>query len=97
MARKINCEIQPYLLIEGNKTNVKNIYIVLDKIHFKCDSTLKGIDILFKCFFALNIKYPPQSEHIWTIIERGLFKINVTEKSLPYIDDIIAVFKDDFI
>lgn len=75
--------MQPYLLLEGPQlSDIKNTYIVIDKVHFHTDSTLEGLDTLFKCFFALNIRYPIQSEYIWYAIQRIFFDIPVPEDKL---------------
>lgn len=83
--RKVATQVQPYLLVQGEHlTNIQNTYIVIDKVHFKCDSTLKALDILFKLFYVLKIEYPPQSEHIWRLIQTGIFKIKEEgEKLIP--------------
>ena len=78
--RKIQTEVQPFIIVQGDKYNVENIYVIIDKIQYKCESVLKSIDLLFKLFFVLNIKYPVQSEHIWQLIEHGIFLINDTKK-----------------
>lgn len=79
--------------MQGAKYNVQNVYVIMDKIQYKCESVLKSIDLLFKLFFVLNIKYPVQSEHIWQLIENGIFLIEVTKKICPNIQDVLKYLK----
>lgn len=87
--RKLWTEIQPYIIVQGDKRNVENVYVIMDKIQYKCESVLKSIDLLFKLFFVLNIKYPFQSKHIWQLIENGIFLIQETENICPNIQDVL--------
>lgn len=94
--KKIIKEVQPYIIVVGpSLTEIESSYIIIDKIHFKCTSTLKAVDLLFKLFFALRIKYPPQAAHIWLLIQKGIFKINEFggTKDIAYIADILNALK----
>lgn len=74
--------MQPYLLVEGPElSKIRNTYIVIDKVRFHLNSTLKGLDTLFKSFFALNIEYPVQSQHIWHLIQEVIYEIPVPSGS----------------
>lgn len=52
---------------------------------------LLALDFTFKAFHALNASYPKESEHIWLIIERMLFKI---ESSVIKIPAVLTLLKD---
>lgn len=60
-------------------TQIRNTYIVIDKIKCHFSSTLKGLDTLFKCFFAFNIEYPVESAYIWYVIQKVLYGIPIPE------------------
>lgn len=65
---------------------------MVDEIRYHFKDTLKAFDILFKVFFALNICYPPQCEHIYEIIEIDIFKSK--RKNLKYMhhyQDILSL------
>ncbi|XP_031331406.1 uncharacterized protein LOC116162026 [Photinus pyralis] len=96
-SRKIHKEVQPYLIVEGPQlSDIRNTYVVIDKIHFHAESTLKGFDILFKSFFALNINYPVQSEHIWYAIQSIFFNIPVPDNKITgNITDLIKIHLND--
>lgn len=89
-------EVQPYIIVVGpTLTEIQSTYIIIDKIQFKCASTLKAIDLLFKIFFAFRIKYPAQAAHLWLLIQKAIFKIDEFEgvKDIAYIGDILNAFK----
>lgn len=63
----------------------------MDEIRYQFDDTLRAFDVLFKLFFALNINYPSQAEHIYELLEVGIFKSQ--RKDLKYIhhfEDILS-------
>ncbi|CAG9822095.1 unnamed protein product [Phaedon cochleariae] len=72
LKRKISYgEVQPYIILVGPQlSETTTAYVVVDKILFKHTSVLKALDILFKTFIALDLKYPPPSEHIHTLIQK---------------------------
>ncbi|CAH1115890.1 unnamed protein product [Psylliodes chrysocephalus] len=97
LKRKIFRHVQPYLLAEGPQlSQIQNIYLVIDKIHFHLESALKGLDTLFKCFFVLHTEYPVQSEHIWHIIQQVVYGIDIPpEKISSNIVDVVSFVKLD--
>lgn len=97
LKRKISYgEVQPYLILVGPQlSQTTSAYVVVDKILYKLTSVLKAIDILFKTFIVLDLKYPPPSEHIYTLIQKGIFNISYdTDKDIPYIEDILKYLSE---
>lgn len=89
--------VQPYIIVEGpSLKEIRNVYVVMNKIKYHHQSLLQALDICFKCFHVFNVEYPPPSEHIWIIIARGIYKLQkeTNEKTFPYIMDIINFFDD---
>lgn len=84
-------EVEPYLIVVGQTLSTVTVtYLIIDKIQFMFRSVLKAFDILFKTFFALDLKYPAQAEHIYILIQKGIFGIStINDKPLPYIEDIL--------
>lgn len=61
---------------------------------FKVETPLKAINICFKNFFALNLKYPVQSDHIWEFIQNFFYDITLKQdKKYQFVDNIISDFK----
>lgn len=87
--------LQPFLLVEGpSYSQINKIYIVINEVKYEYENSLKALDIFFKIFHVLCVQYPPQSEHIYEVIEIVLF--NSERKSLKKclsIQDVISNIK----
>lgn len=82
--------LQPFVVVEANNTEVKNTYVSLDNILYKVPSVLKGLDVCFKIYHVLNLKYVLQSEHIWLFIQWCVYGIDTKfDKKIPAILDIV--------
>lgn len=83
--------VQPYILIEGpSLQDIKSVYVVIDKIRYQTDSILKAIDLTYKIFHVANAAYPAQSEYLWLLIQKSLYKVSTSQdKVIPYILDTI--------
>ncbi|XP_037940459.1 uncharacterized protein LOC119673270 [Teleopsis dalmanni] len=72
-----NSGIQPYLIVEGNPSEgLKSFYIYLSGTIYKFNSFLDSLDICFKLYHVLNLKYPKVCEIPWTLIQKYLFEID---------------------
>lgn len=84
--------IQPYILVVGTSfSEVTDSYLVIDDNYYRTYSVLHGIDFTFKTFFSMNANYPKESEHIWLIIEKCLYKVHSSEVHIPA---VLTVIKD---
>lgn len=96
-AKVRDLNLQPFLLVEGpTYTEINKIYIVINEVKFEYENCLKAFDIFLKIFHVMCICYPPQSEHIYEVIETVIF--NSQRKSLkkyPCIQDIVQNIKFD--
>ncbi|KAK4872725.1 hypothetical protein RN001_014754 [Aquatica leii] len=84
--------IQPYILVVGpSLTDIKTNYIIVDKVKYQFTSSGKAFDTLFKLFHVFNAEYPVQSLHIYTLIQKGVYKLNLKEdKIIPTIMDLLV-------
>lgn len=89
--------LQPFLLIEGpTYAEINKIYIIINEVKYEYENCLKALDILFKIFHVMRLHYPPQSEHIYEVIEVVIF--NSQRKCLKrhaYVQDVIENIKFD--
>lgn len=74
----------------GNSfSNITDFYVVVDDNIYRTYSILNALDFTFKSFHALNANYPRESEHIWLVIERFLYKIEVSPIRIPAVLTLI--------
>ncbi|XP_066586857.1 uncharacterized protein [Prorops nasuta] len=88
--------LQPSIIVLGSTlTKVEKIYITLDDILYEVSSALDAVNICFQLFFVLNIKYPPESQHIWELIQYYFFQIKTKfDKYIPFVTELMNDMKN---
>ncbi|XP_058976924.1 uncharacterized protein LOC105262100 isoform X2 [Musca domestica] len=71
----VGLTLQPFLILEGNEMDVKGFYIYFDKNLIKLESFLQSLDVCFKIFHVLSLKYPIACEQSWLFIQKYFFEI----------------------
>jgi len=90
--------VQPYVTLlcsdPSNEFIVAASYVVINKFVYSVETPLKAVDICFKTFFALNLDYPKESNHIWQFIQQFLYEITTkTDKNYQSVNLIINDLK----
>lgn len=68
--------LQPYVLIVGeSRFAIEEVYLCIDNDTYLMPDLLTAIDICFKTFQVFNAQYPAQGEHLWLLIQKGLYKL----------------------
>lgn len=66
--------LQPYIIAIGSQlTAIETFYIIIDDIMYKMENVLKAVDILYKIFQVLNVKYPSACEQVWLFIQKYIY------------------------
>ncbi|KAE8739898.1 hypothetical protein FOCC_FOCC014598 [Frankliniella occidentalis] len=69
---------QPLIvLVCSSPDNVRSAHVSVASLRYDLDSVLEALDVCFKLYQSLHCKYPPESKHIWTVLQRGIYKINL--------------------
>ena len=61
--------IQPCLLIVGETTNVKEVFVFFDGVKYALLNVIQAADVCFKLFFIFNLKYPDAASAFYKFIE----------------------------
>ncbi|KYQ53586.1 hypothetical protein ALC60_00113 [Trachymyrmex zeteki] len=96
-AEMLKITLQPYIIIVGSLYEVKETYVQVDDILYKTNSTLEAIDVCFKTFHVFQVNYPIMSEHLWMLIQKGIY--NFTTKwdyVIPGIEHILNKLSKSF-
>lgn len=80
--------IQPCILIVGEITNVKQVYVYFDGIKYTFLNAIQAADICFKLFFVFNLKYPDASSAFYKFIESYFYAMKCTK--VPKVESLIA-------
>lgn len=78
-----NQTVQPYIILVGKLEKIQEIYFCLDSTLFQLNTVLEAIDVCFKAFFVFQLHYPVDSQHIWFLIQRGIYEI-VTKQDVIF-------------
>lgn len=83
----------PPLIICATTGNVPvKYYLVIFEAIFCFDSFVGSLDMLFKTFFALNLKYPSQLRSTYTFIQKFFYRINLQED--PNLANVIRLINE---
>jgi hypothetical protein len=68
--------VQPVPVIVGKDiNNITASYVCLNNVTYKVQSPLSAVDIAFKSYHIFQTKYPEEAEHVWTLIQLGIYKL----------------------
>lgn len=81
-AEMLKITLQPYIVILGPSDEVNEAYVQVDDILYKVANILEAIDVCFKIFHVFEITYPLMSEHIWLLIQKGIYNCNTKWDSI---------------
>ena len=79
---KMKLTVQPYVLVLERNDEQNDYYIIFNGITYKFHRLIPAIESCFKLFFVLNIEYPPECVQIWQIVEKYVFNIKPSLKSV---------------
>ena len=73
----------PYVLTLGNDNqHASQAFVIIDGQALEHDALLQAIDVCFKPFFILDIKYPKQCEHVWEFLQSAVYEMPGGESKL---------------
>lgn len=94
-AAALKLTLQPFIIFVGrDASSVSAYYVCIDNILYKTESALKTVDLCYKCFFILHACYPKESEQVWFLIQKCLYKMT-TEYDTDIINTkIVSIEKE---
>lgn len=91
LSKKIT--IQPYILLVGEEVHQPtSILVCVNNYTYTLPSVFAALDICLKAFHFLDAKYTVQSEHIWLLLQLGVYQFETKFDSK--IISIIEVLQD---
>lgn len=86
--KKYKLPLQPLLVVVGQ--TVLQTFVSIDSLLYRVPSVLQAFDICFKSFHVLQTNYPPESEHIWRVVQHLIYNLNTKyDKKIPLVEKII--------
>jgi len=69
---------QPLICCIGSGPhNLEHFYVYVSGIFYKQPNILSALDLCFKVFFILNLKYPKECVLVWTFVQKYFFDIDL--------------------
>lgn len=63
------------LVAVGSIVNLTDFYVIINNIIYVCTSLIGAVDLCFQAFFALDAKYPVDSEMVWYFLQYHVYGI----------------------
>lgn len=86
----VTSTLKPTLTFIGNPINVCYFWVADKKFTFGCPFV--AFESCFLLYLALNLKYPEESQHVWTFVQNGIF--NVKTQYDIILPSIISLIND---
>ncbi|XP_024868306.1 uncharacterized protein LOC112452371 [Temnothorax curvispinosus] len=83
--KKFDLTIQPYPMICGDLDNIVTCRIFINNQVYVLSDPLETVNCCFKIYFVLNADYPPECKHVWTFLQKFVYKIEIKDKTNSYI------------
>ncbi|XP_066586370.1 uncharacterized protein [Prorops nasuta] len=77
--------VQPMVVAVGPIVNLTDFYVFVNDIKYVSTSLMSAIDLCFNAFFALDAKYPADSEMVWYFLQCHVYGITNKEYARNYI------------
>lgn len=91
---KTKQKLQPCVCIIGiSYVTVKEFYVYYFGTYYKFTNIVKAIDVCLNIFLVFNLKYPVQSELVWTFLEKYFFNIDPHDISSTSVASLLADLK----
>ncbi|XP_029347718.1 uncharacterized protein LOC107883421 [Acyrthosiphon pisum] len=69
--------LQPLICIIGDDyLTAKQFFVYYFNTYYKLPNIVKAVDVCLKIFHVFNLKYPMESELVWTFIQKCLYGID---------------------
>ncbi|XP_036346998.1 uncharacterized protein LOC118756334 [Rhagoletis pomonella] len=84
--------LQPLIIAIGSDLSNCKFYVYYDDIKYELPSFLSALDICFKTFHVLHLKYPQDSIEFWTFVQRYFYSIELTEDKTS--QNVLCLLRD---
>lgn len=86
-------QMQPF--VYGIKCSNSTIfYVYVDNFtSYKCENLINAVDLCFKVYNTLNLKYSRDCEQVWEFIQKYFYGIETVYDQYPQSSDLKAFFE----
>lgn len=88
-------QLQPLVVAIGKTWgDVTSAYVYIDEPLYRLNNILDAVHLCFKSFFAFDLRYPLECEHVWLLIQKGIYSIDLpTDKTIISVNQVLLSLK----
>ncbi|XP_075159118.1 uncharacterized protein LOC142232263 isoform X2 [Haematobia irritans] len=91
--KRSKSESDPNIYFIGNSEQViSHAYVDIVGLRIKFDNPLRAVEVCFKCFHTMNMRYPKSCFNVWVLIQQLIF--NLIKKNEPVAPGITTLIND---
>lgn len=68
--------LQPMVVTIGSIVNLTAFYVIVNNVKYESTSLINAVNLCFQVFFALDARYPVDSEMVWYFLQYHINNIN---------------------
>ena len=84
---------QPVIICTGRRGNLAQAFVAVEGQVTICPSLLSAVDRAFKLHYIVDIAYTSQAEHVWQLLQKGVFSIHDHTATFASVSELIAFLK----
>lgn len=77
--------LQPMLVTIGSIVNMTAFYVIVNNTKYESTSLVNAVNLCFQVFFALDAKYPVDSDIVWYFLQYHVYGITDEKYTKNYI------------
>lgn len=82
---------QPVVIIIGETLREYEVLLSINNFIYKPGNLLKTLDVIFKIFHVLQLKYPAECEHVWNFIQKTVYNMKTDwDKTFVVVEQLIS-------
>jgi len=83
----------PLILCTGRRGNLAQVFVAIEGQVTICPSLLSAMDRAFKLHYLINIAYDTRAEHVWQLLQKGVYMIQDRTTTYASVSEMIAFLK----
>lgn len=69
----------------GTVVNLTSFYVIVNDVKYTATSLMNAVNLCFQAFFALDAKYPVDSEIVWYFLQKHIYGISKKKYECSYV------------
>lgn len=85
---------QPVIIILGKSLIESEVLVSVNNLVYKAGNITRSVDITYKLFHVLSLKYPVECEHVWYFIQKYVYGMSTPwDKSFIVVEELLSTLE----